>query len=152
MRTRTFNIYVFAAFLLVGCSDLVGSDSNQAKEETYVYTAYDSTGTAIVEGELDVTFEKVEDDDNRFHLEGTWDLQQTGNTKRPIGKQTGEGELRGNVRENGRAWINLNPNIENDNVTLRGEFEGESLDRLQGEWLYMSWVRVNGGQFEVEAK
>lgn len=152
MRTQIFSIYVLAAFLLVGCADLVGSNSDSIKEETYVYTAYDSTGTAIVEGELDVTFEKAEDDDNRFHLEGTWDLQQVRDTKRPIGKQTGEGELRGNVREDGRAWINLNPNIEDDNVTLRGEFEGKSLERLQGEWSYMSWVRVNGGQFEVEAE
>ena len=152
MRPRIFRISVLAAFLLVGCGDLVGSNSDQVKEETYVYTAYDSTGTAIVEGELDVTFEKVEDEDNRFHLEGTWDLKQVRETECPIGKQTGEGELRGTVRENGRAWIHLNPNIEDDNVTLQGKFEGDGLDRLQGEWSYMSWVRVNGGQFEVEAK
>jgi hypothetical protein len=152
MRNRIFGIYVLAAFLLVGCADLVGSSSDSVKEETYVYTAYDSTGTAIVEGELDITFKKVEDDDNRFHLEGTWDLRQIRDTKRPIGKQTGEGDLRGNVREDSRAWITLNPNIADDNVTLRGKFEGESLDRLQGEWSYMSWVRVNGGQFELGAK
>ena len=152
MRVRIFSVYALAAFLFVGCADLVGFNSDQAEEGTYVYTAFDSTGVAVAEGELDITFEKVKDDDNRFHIKGTWDLQQIGDTKRPIGKQTGEGELRGNVREDGWVWINLNPNVEDDNVTLRGEFKGKSLERLEGEWSYMSWVPVNGGQFEAEAK
>lgn len=152
MRTRTFSIYVLAAFLLAGCADLVTSNSDQVKQQTYVYTAYDSTGAAVVEGELHITFEKVEDDENRFHLEGTWSLQQIENTKRPIGKQTGGGELRGNVRQNGRVWMNLNPNIQDNNVTLQGGFEGERLDRLQGAWSYESWVQVNGGRFEAGPK
>lgn len=152
MRTRTFSIYVLAAFLLVGCGDLVESNSDPTTQETYIYTAYDSTGTAVVEGELDVTFEKADDEGNRFRLEGTWTLQQIEDTNRPIGKQTGVGGLRGTVRENGRVWLNLNPNIQDDNVTLQGEFEGEDLSRLQGMWSYSSWVPVNGGPFEAGAK
>lgn len=152
MQIRMLSIYVLAAFLLVGCDNLIGSNSDQTNEETYVYTAYDSTGTAVVAGELDITFENVEEDDNRFHLEGTWNLQQIGNTKRPIGKQTGEGELRGNVRKNGRVWIDLNPKIEDSNIVLQGELAEGGLDRLQGEWSYVNWVKVNGGQFEAAAK
>lgn len=152
MRVQIFGIFALATLLFVGCADHVGSNSDRFEEETYVYTAYDSAGAAIVDGELDITFERVEDDDDRFHLHGTWDLQQIENTKHPIGKQTGEGELRGNVRENGGVWINLNPNVEDDNVTLRGELKEERLERLEGEWSYVSWVVVNGGQFKAKAK
>ncbi len=152
MKIQLLTIFAVAVLLLSGCYSIVG-DNPQADAQAYTYTAYDSTGAAIVQGTLRIDFREVEDEGcsrhcNRYLLEGTWDLEQIGDADR-IGQQVGEGELRGSVREDGRAYVNLNPNIEDDNVTLRGMFESEGLDRLEGEWTYGGWGLYNRGRFEV---
>jgi hypothetical protein len=55
------------------------------------------------------------------------------------------------VREDGSGYINLNPQIEADNVTLHGTFE-EDRAVLQGEWIYGGWGIYNQGRFEAERR
>ena len=152
MRSPSVVSYIFAAFLVVGCSDLLGFNSYEVHTETYEYTAYDSTGQAVVKGQLRLTFEQLGDDEDTFELDGAWDLQQIRKTKRPIGKQTGQGELRGTIYRNGRVEMDLYPELVDASVSLRGEFQGERRDHLKGEWSYRSWALVNGGKFEAMAK
>lgn len=115
--------------LTMGCEK-----NKQATEpqnmDIYSYSAYDATGTKIIQGWLEISII----DSSR--MEGTWHLQKTANVG-AVGPQTGDGKLIGNIY-NDSISINLNPGVVDNNVILRGSF----LDYVsKGEW---SWVTIAG--------
>lgn len=153
LRACLLALVVGAMVIVAGCSSVVDDDV-RVSTRTYAYTAYDSTGAAVVQGTMRVDFREVEAtecerDCSAFRLAGRWSFEQTRDAEQ-IGTQVGEGPLRGSVQENGEAYINLNPEVEDNNVTLRGEFEDGHLRALQGEWAYQSWTLINSGPFEAE--
>lgn len=139
------------AFLLAGCS-FFGGDAGEGSR-TYAYVAYDSTGAAAVRGTLTLDFEDAGPDSrSRFRIRGAWDLEQVEGAAR-IERKVGEGRLRGYVEEDGRARISLMPGWEDADAVLRGSFESEAMDRLQGAWAITDWgMTSNGGRFEAERR
>ncbi|HWT02624.1 MAG TPA: hypothetical protein VN256_20405 [Pyrinomonadaceae bacterium] len=108
----------------------------------YQYTGYDEGGAKVVEGRLSITSRKGDE------LKGTWELKQTGGPQR-IGPQVGSGDLVGSVHGTEVA-LNLNPNINDDNVNLRGKVEGKS---YKGTWSYSGFAGViSSGRFEATAR
>lgn len=136
-----------AFLLLAGCS-LLGEGDGSPESGRYAYTAYDSSGTAVVKGTLVLDFRKADAKGrNRFLLEGTRDLEQVGAVAYAE-RHVGEGPLSGSVGEDGSVWIDLTPRVEDSNVILRGEFEGR---RLEGQWRYVGFAGTReSGRFEAE--
>jgi hypothetical protein len=55
----------------------------------------------------------------------------------------------GSIRKDGSVWINLNPEWDDSNITLNGDFEGR---RLEGEWQYVGFAgpQQASGRFVAE--
>ncbi|HJU55533.1 MAG TPA: hypothetical protein VJ715_13210 [Pyrinomonadaceae bacterium] len=108
----------------------------------YQYAGYDEGGSKVVEGRLSITSRK--DDE----LKGTWELKQLGAPQR-IGPQVGSGDLVGSVHGTEVA-LSLNPNMNDNNVDLRGKVEGK---RYTGTWSYSGFAGIiSSGRFEATAK
>jgi hypothetical protein len=108
----------------------------------YQYTAYDESGAKVVEGRLSLT---SRDGDQ---LKGSWELKQVGGPKR-IGPQIGSGDLIGSVN-GAEVNLDLNPNMNDNNVNLRGRVEGK---RYTGTWSFNGFAgRISSGRFEATAK
>ena len=108
------------------------------EEQTWEYTAYTSSGTAVVTGTFIVR------GDGR-DLTGTWAtelLQPSAN----VGPQVGTGELRGSWDVEGQSvFFDMNPGWADNNVFLVGEPTG---DALSGTWSHSTLLGpVAGGQF-----
>ena len=96
----------------------------------------------MVEGRLSLT--SLDGD----RLKGTWELKQVGEPGR-IGPQVGTGDLIGTVSGT-EVLIDLNPNMNDNNVNLRGKVEGK---RYKGTWSYSGFAGViSSGTFEAAAK
>ena len=105
----------------------------------YVYKGYDSTGVKIVTGWL-----KIELDDS-FTVSGEWNFYQVGEPEN-IGPQIGSGNLIGNY-EKGKLSLNLNPNMQDNNVLLSGDYNDKI---FAGEWMYVGYPGVlNQGTFRA---
>lgn len=115
----------------------------------YQYTGYDKTGGKIVEGRLSITsVEPRRNKNEEYEIKGTWQLKKIGNQKN-IGPQVGTGDLIGSI-DKGEIYIDLNPNMNDDNVVLHGKFEGR---RFHGTWRYSGFAGVlNQGTFEAAGK
>ncbi|HEU5235726.1 MAG TPA: hypothetical protein VFU37_01215 [Pyrinomonadaceae bacterium] len=116
----------------------------------YQYSGYDKKGTRIVEGRISIT--SVENkrigSEDTVQLKGNWALKKIGNPER-IGLQEGTGELVGSITK-GEIIINLNPNISDANVYLRGTIEGR---RFHGKWTFSGYTGpVTEGTFEAIKK
>ncbi len=134
---------------LLGCYalDCSGRKNNTPPARTfplgdYQYTGYDEGGSKIVEGRLSLTSLDGE------QFKGTWELKQVGEPKN-IGPQVGTGDLVGTVHGT-EVRIELNPNMNDNNVSLSGKVEGK---RYQGTWNYSGFAgRISSGAFEATAK
>ncbi|MEN3331000.1 MAG: hypothetical protein V7641_365 [Blastocatellia bacterium] len=116
----------------------------------YQYTGYDKEGSKIVEGRLSIT--SVEPNRNQheesYEIKGHWQLNQIGNPEK-IGPQVGSGNLFGSI-DKGEIYINLNPNMNDNNVILQGKIEGR---RCHGTWRYSGFAgAINQGTFEAARK
>jgi hypothetical protein len=108
----------------------------------YQYTGYGKNGDKIVEGQLSIT--SIEQ--NR--IKGEWTLNKIGNPER-IGPQVGTGALIGSIIES-KVYINLNPNMADSNVNLKGTIED---GRYHGTWSFDGYAgRLNQGTFEATRK
>jgi uncharacterized protein YceK len=147
--TLRFPVALLLCALLAGCSNVGEDDSGLPEGGRYAYTAYDSDGTAVVKGTLALDLREVfTDERNRFLIEGTRDLEQIG----PVAyadQHAGEGSVAGSIRKDGSVWINLNPEWNDSNITLNGDFEGR---RLEGEWQYVGFAgpQQASGRFVAE--
>ncbi len=108
----------------------------------YAYTSYDTGGTVIVRG----WFTAVISDSTK--VTGEWHFEPVGNPQR-IGPQTGDGKLVGGV--NGKKiWIELNPDVRNNNLQLNGTLVSE---KLSGQWTWISYDGMaNQGAFDAVRK
>ena len=117
----------------------------------YSYTSYDKDGAKVVEGRLSITsvesMRNLEGEDVQ-QIKGNWELKKVGNQEK-IGLQDGSGDLAGSIRK-GEIYINLNPNINDANVFLRGTIDGK---RFHGKWTFSAYSGpVSGGTFEAIRK
>ena len=116
----------------------------------YHYVSYDQKGERVVEGTLSIASveRKRINADEVTEVKGTWQLRKVGSQER-IGLQEGSGELVGSIIE-GELIINLNPNISDANVYLRGKVEGK---RYQGRWSFRGYAgTISEGRFEAIKK
>jgi len=116
----------------------------------YQYTGYDKKGHKIVEGRLSITAvetRRIESAES-IQIKGNWQLNKVGNQEK-IGPQVGSGDLIGSIIK-GEIYINLNPNISDSNVNLRGTIEGR---RFHGTWSFNGYAgAMNQGTFEAIRK
>ena len=134
MRLATL---LLATALLSACEGGFAAPRD-GEEQTWEYTAYSSSGTAVVTG----TF-IVRGDGRDFT--GTWAtelLQPSAN----VGPQVGTGELRGTWDTEGQSiFFDMNPGWADNNVFLMGEPIG---DALSGTWSHSTLLgEVAGGTF-----
>ena len=116
----------------------------------YQYSGYDKKGTKIVEGRVSITSVETKriGSEDTIQLKGNWQLNKIGNPEH-IGGQTGTGDLVGSIIKS-EIDINLNPNISDANVYLRGTIEGR---RFHGKWTFSGYAGpVSEGTFEAIRK
>ena len=138
MNSKFFFIFLLlsSCFLLTCNDSIVDSLSNG----NYNYTAYDSLGRVVAEGEL---FFKFQDSSN---VKGEWEIVEVGNPQN-IGPQIGKGKLEGELTDV-QLMIGLNPDYVDNNVTLVGEIENNI---YSGSWFYSSFIGLtNYGLFEAK--
>jgi hypothetical protein len=111
-----------------------------AVEGVLEYHAFDATGTEVSKGTLTLI------SSGASRLAGTWQIDPIGDAGE-IGPQTGSGTLEGKIEENGFVLVNLNPNNADNNVFLRGTFDGR---RFTGDWTFSTFVGARSkGTFEA---
>jgi hypothetical protein len=151
---KTLSAYLI--ILALSCYALACSVQNKAEGAKpslvgeYQYSGFNQKGEKIVKGRLTIT--SVEDkriySETVTQIKGNWQFDAVGNTER-IGKQTGSGELVGSIK-NGEITIDLNPNISDANVILRGKLDGK---RFHGSWSFHGYAGVlSEGTFEAIRK
>jgi hypothetical protein len=110
----------------------------------YAYTGFDSTGTKITQGILEIVYRLAGDDDRgpaAASVTGTWDIVQIAGPP-DIGPQAGKGVLEGEALRNKRIALNLNPEFLDANVFLTGAFDSALFGSFRGEWTYVSFAGV----------
>ena len=127
---------------LLSCSDDDCLTCTDNLNGTYSYTSYDSTGTAIVDGEFSIEIIDT------IKFKGIWSFEKIANPEN-IGPQVGNGNLVGElIKDN--IWIELNPGNADNNLHLIGN---ESEGKIEGEWMWISFIGItNKGKFEAERK
>ena len=108
------------------------------------YITKDGDGNTLTEGLLTMPYPLK--DGVRFA--GSWQARFVGPTTQrdKIGPQTNGGKLSGDLTE-GQLRLELNPNMNDNNVTFVGKVDGE---RITGTWEYSTFVgSTNKGTFEA---
>jgi len=116
----------------------------------YQYTSYDDKGDKVVEGRLSITSveKRRVGSEEQTQIKGNWELKKAGKQER-IGGQVGSGELIGSILK-GEIYIDLNPNMSDANVNLRGTIEGK---RFHGTWSFDGYAgSLSHGTFEATKK
>ena len=135
MRRLSIIFIVFS--ILIGCKkdDLVQSTPSG----TFKYLAFDTIGTLIVSGWMTINIK------DSTHITGEWHFNKIGNPQN-IGHHTGDGSLVGGF-DNGQLYINLNPNIVDDNVFLNGQLQ---ITTYSGTWIWSGFPGLlNRGNFQA---
>ncbi len=136
---------------IVACS--IAKTSDQSKPfpvGDYDYTSYDEKGDKVVQGRVSITSSELRriGSEQSTQLKGNWELKKVGNQEH-IGMQVGKGELIGSF-DKGEIYLDLNPNINDANVLLRGKIEGK---RFHGTWSFNGYAGpVSKGTFEAVKK
>ena len=135
-KMNTAAAFLLMTTVLVACDD---TGANAPVSEAYSYTAYDSSGAALVEGTLSFSIKDSS-------ITGSWHLSAIGNAQN-IGPQVGFGEMRGGIYT-GEIRLNLNPRMVDNNVFLFGQFEGNG---FHGEWMWLTFSGwTNAGTFKAQ--
>lgn len=142
--------------LLLGCYILACSTPKNIEQAKpfpvgdYQYTGYDKNGNKLVEGRLSITSiesRRIQSEEST-QLKGNWQLDKVGEQEK-IGGQVGTGELIGSIIK-GEIYLNLNPNMADSNVLLKGTIEGR---RFHGTWSFNGYAGpLNQGTFEATRK
>ena len=151
MTNKYFKYFIFLLpiIMIINCSDILYSEDNQeGLENTYNYTAFDSTGRKIVTGTMELQFTKIDSVDKE-RISGRWSFSAANDSGIPQA-MLGDGELIGEWHPDTRLWLNLHPNMMDNNVFLDGNLENE---KYTGEWSYATFAGViNYGTFEASKK
>jgi len=116
----------------------------------YQYTSYDEKGDKVVEGRVSITSTEQRriGSEESTQLKGNWELKKVG-AQEKIGDQVGSGDLIGTIKGD-EVDINLNPNVSDANVYLRGKIDGK---RFHGTWTVSGYTGpVSTGKFEATRK
>ncbi len=95
---------------------------------TYNYSGYDDQGGLVVTGRLYLFAQE-----DSAHDLGTWNFQRAGSSTNNIGPQIGSGFLDGSISDATNLFLNLNPNVFDNNVYLNGTL---SSNTLSGIWYW----------------
>jgi hypothetical protein len=147
----TYLIILTLSCYVLACSITKNVDrANTSPVGDYQYTGYDERGGKVVEGRISITSSELRriGSAESVQLKGNWELSKAGNQEK-IGPQVGKGELIGSIDKD-EVDINLNPNINDVNVYLRGKIEGK---RFHGTWSFNGYAGpINKGTFEAIRK
>ena len=135
---------------VAACSSMMNGQAKPFPIGDYAYTSYDKNGGKVVEGRLSITAVEARriGADEVPQIKGNWELKKVGNQEK-IGAQVGSGELNGSITK-GEIYINLNPNISDANVILRGTIDGK---RFHGKWSFNGYAGpISEGTFEAIRK
>lgn len=125
-------------------------DSTPSIKGDYQYTGYDKNGVKVVEGRLSITSvepRRIKSEES-IQIKGNWELKKAGNQEN-IGPQVGSGDLDGSIITD-EIYLDLNPNISDSNVNLRGTVEGK---RFHGTWSFNGYAgAINKGTFDATRK
>jgi hypothetical protein len=136
MKIVSLGLILFAMFLFAGCSD----DESTASTGSYRYTAY-LNSTLVVEGTLQI------DSLSTQSVTGHWDFHSVGEPRNDVGPQIGTGNFTGSF-DGTTVAINLNPEMADNNVTLTGIFNANT---IRGEWSFSGFAGViSQGTFMAE--
>ena len=154
MSVKLARIYLFMftfGCCLVACSVAKTSDREKPFPlGDYEYTSYDEKGDKVVQGRISITSSELRriGSEQQTQLKGDWELKKIGK-QQPIGRQEGKGELMGSIVK-GEIYLDLNPNMSDANVILRGKIEGK---RFHGTWSFNGYAGpVTKGTFEAIKK
>lgn len=129
--TKSAVFLLFSATILFAlASCLTSSDPVASTSGFYDLTAYDSTGTKIATGWLQLDFKKKPD------VSGFWKLSQVSEESQPK-LPVGVGNLRGRL-EGENISLDLHPNMVDNNIILTGTLKEGT---IRGEW---SWITFAG--------
>ena len=135
-------IFALTLVLFLTC-DNGTFDAFAPQTGAYFYQAFDTTGTAVIEGWLRLDLGKPENNVSYLAVSGKWQLSKIGDPEN-IGPQLGDGKLQGTIEKN-KIWLDLNPGWADNNVFLNGTI---AKNQIEGFWNYSTFVgSVNGGQF-----
>jgi len=130
-------LVILTTFVMIACDE---DYSNNTQYTTYLYNAYDSTGTKVVKGWFTLKFQ------DSTTVEGNWEFKKNG-APQNVGPQVGEGTLTGNIEQDNRIVIDLNPQWKDNNVILDGVY---SKEEFNGTWTWVSFIGVtSSGSFEA---
>lgn len=152
MKTSISSLLILILSSVLACSKLSGTEQPKPfPVGDYQYTGYDDKGEKMVEGRLSIT--SVENvrigSEDTIQLKGNWELKEIGKHEH-IGEQVGSGNLVGTLFKEGELDLNLNPNISDANVYLRGTIEGR---RFHGTWRFNGYAgTLTSGKFEAIRK
>lgn len=152
MKISISSLLILMLSSVLSCSKLSGTEQPKPfPVGDYQYTGYDDKGEKMVEGRLSIT--SVENvrigSEDTIQLKGNWELKEIGKHEH-IGEQVGSGNLVGTLLKEGELDLNLNPNISDANVYLRGTIEGR---RFHGTWRFNGYAgTLTSGKFEAIRK
>jgi hypothetical protein len=151
MKPLISSLLILMAASVLTCSKSHGTEPPKPfPVGDYQYSGYDKKGTKIVEGLISITSVETKriGSEDTIQLKGKWRLDRIGNPER-IGGQVGTGELDGSIIK-GEIIIDLNPNMNDANVYLRGTIEGR---RFHGKWSFNGYAGpISEGTFEAIRK
>lgn len=127
MKIVTLGLILTAIFLIAGCSD----DESTASTGQYRYTAF-LNSTLVVEGTIQI------DSLSPQNVTGRWDFHAVGEPTNDVGPQIGTGNFTGSF-DGSALTINLNPEMADNNVTLTGIFNANT---IRGEWSFSGFAGV----------
>jgi hypothetical protein len=127
MKIVSLGLILIAIFLIAGCSD----DKSTASTGSYRYTAY-LNSTLVVEGTIQI------DSLSTQNVSGRWNFHAVGEPRNDIGPQIGTGNFTGSF-DGSALTINLNPDMADNNVTLTGIFDANT---IRGEWSFSGFAGV----------
>ena len=127
MKIVSLGLILIAIFSIAACGD----DESTASTGLYQYSAY-LDSTLVVEGTIQI------DSLSTQSVTGHWDFHAVGEPRNDIGPQIGTGNLTGSF-DGSALTINLNPEMADNNVTLNGIFNANT---IRGEWSFSGFAGV----------
>ena len=117
-----------------------------------MYTAYDSSGTAVVTGTLSVNFSPVIQSTGDVEIDGSWEFDPVVSGAM-LGNQIGRGNYKGIVYPDSSFMIDTHAGWADNNFVLSGKPLYEGATRFGGTWQQLLFVGlVAEGTFSAVEK